>query len=56
MEDAIKSAMAYDTVRETIDLSAPVNAGVVLLSVISRVDLANLDAACSGEECSVRNG
>ena len=56
MEDAIKSGMAYDTVPETIDLSAPVNAGVVLLSVISGVDLANLDAACSGEECSVRNG
>ena len=48
--------MAYDTARETIDLSAPVNAGVVLLAVIPRVDLANLDAACSGEEYSVRNG
>ncbi len=56
MEDAIKSGMAYETVRETIDLSALVNAGVVLLSVIFRVDLAKLDAACSGEECSVRNG
>ena len=48
--------MAYDNARETIDLSAPVNAGVVLLAVISRVDSANLDAACSGEEYSVRNG
>ena len=56
MEDAIKSGMTYDTVRETIDLSAAVNAGVVLRSAISGVDLANLDAACSGEECSVGNG
>ena len=56
MEDAIKSGMSYDTVREIIDLSAAVNTGVVLRTAISGADLANLDAVCSGEECSVRNG
>jgi len=56
MEDAIKSGMSYDTVRETIDLSAAVNAGVVLRTAISGADLAKMDAACSGEECSVGNG
>ena len=40
MEDAIKSGMTYDTVRETIDLSAAVNAGVILRSAISGADLA----------------
>ena len=56
MQEAIKSGMVYDTVPETIDLSASVNTGVVILSVITGVDLENLDEACSGEECSVRNG
>ena len=56
MEDAIKSGISYDTVRETIDLSAAVNAGVVLRTAIFGADLANLDTACCGAECTVGNG
>jgi len=56
MDEAIKSGISYETVKATVDLSAAVNAGVVLRTAISSADQAELDKKCRGDECVVGNG
>jgi len=53
MDEAIKSGISYDTLKATVDLSAAVNAGVVLRTAISSADLAEIDKSCQGDECAV---
>ena len=52
MEEALKSGIPYETVRATIDLSAAVNAGVVLRTAIEGANLENGEA-CKGSECTI---
>ncbi len=56
MEEAAKSGISYDTLRATVDLSAAVNAGVVLRTAISGAGQSELDEACQGDECVVGTG
>lgn len=53
MDEATKSGIPYDTLKATVDLSAAVNAGVVLRTAISSADLAEIDKNCQGDECVV---
>ena len=53
IEDAIKADIPYETVRAAIDLTAAVNAGVVLRTAIEGAERHNIDALCSGAECAV---
>lgn len=53
MDEAIKSGISYGTLKATVDLSAAVNAGVVLRTAISSADLVEIDKRCQGDECAV---
>lgn len=53
MDEALKSGISYDSLRATVDLSAAVNAGVVLRTAISSADKAGIDESCKGDECVV---
>ena len=53
IEDAIKADIPYETVRAAIDLTAAVNAGVVLRTAIEGANRHNIDELCSGAECTV---
>ena len=53
MDEAIKSGISYDTLKATADLSAAVNAGVVLRTAISSANSAELEKDCQGDECVV---
>lgn len=53
MDEAIKSGISYDSLKATVDLSAAVNAGVVLRTAISSADQAEIDKSCEGDECVV---
>lgn len=53
MEEALKSGIPYASVQATIDLTAAVNAGVVLRTAIEGAARHAIDEACSGPECAV---
>ena len=53
IEDALKADISYETVRAAIDLTAAVNAGVVLRTAIEGATRNNIDELCSGAECAV---
>ena len=53
IEKALESGIDYETVRAAIDLAAAVNAGVTLRTAIEGAAKHNVDAACSGVECSI---
>ena len=53
MDEAQKSGIPYDTLKATVDLSAAVNAGVVLRTAISSANSAELEKDCQGDECVV---
>ena len=53
MDEAIKSGITYDTLKATADLSAAVNAGVVLRTAISSANSAELEKDCQGDKCVV---
>ena len=53
MNEAQKSGIPYDTLKATVDLSAAVNAGVVLRTAISSANSAELEKDCQGDECVV---
>ncbi len=55
IEDALKSGIPYETVQATIDLSAAVNAGVVLRTAISGANGVDLDAACKDGACTIES-
>ena len=52
MDEALKSGISYDTLKATVDLSAAVNAGVVLRTAISSTELAEIEKSCQGDECA----
>ncbi len=53
MEKAITAGISYETLKATVDLSAAVNAGVVLRTAIQGADKNQIDEKCEGDECSV---
>jgi alkylhydroperoxidase/carboxymuconolactone decarboxylase family protein YurZ len=53
IEKALESNIDYETVRAAIDLAAAVNAGVTLRTAIEGAERHNVQASCSGPECSV---
>jgi alkylhydroperoxidase/carboxymuconolactone decarboxylase family protein YurZ len=53
IEKALESGIDYETVRASIDLAAAVNAGVTLRTALEGADRHNIQANCSGAECSV---
>ncbi|MEM7143485.1 MAG: carboxymuconolactone decarboxylase family protein [Verrucomicrobiota bacterium] len=53
MEKAIAAGIGYDTLRATVDLSAAVNAGVVLRTAIQGAEKNQIDEKCEGTECAV---
>lgn len=53
IEKALESNVDYETVRAAIDLAAAVNAGVTLRTAIEGAERHNVQANCSGSECSV---
>ena len=53
IEKALEAGIDYETVRAAIDLAAAVNAGVTLRTAIEGAAKHNVDAACSGVECSI---
>ena len=53
MEDALQAGISYETIRATVDLSAAVNAGVVLRTAIQGAEINDIDAICQGDECKV---
>ena len=53
IEKALESNIDYETVRAAIDLAAAVNAGVTLRTAIEGAERNQIDASCTGEECSV---
>ena len=56
IEKALEAGIDYETVRSAIDLAAAVNAGVTLRTAIEGAAKHNVDAACSGTECSIGTG
>jgi alkylhydroperoxidase/carboxymuconolactone decarboxylase family protein YurZ len=53
MEKAIESGIPYDAIQATVDLTAAVNAGVVLRTAIQGAAMNSIDEKCEGAECSV---
>lgn len=53
MEKALKAGIAYEAIQATIDLTAAVNAGVVLRTAIQGADMNKIDEVCDGPECGV---
>jgi alkylhydroperoxidase/carboxymuconolactone decarboxylase family protein YurZ len=53
MEKALTDGISYHTLKATVDLSAAVNAGVVLRTAIQGADKNKIDEKCEGAECSV---
>ena len=53
MEKAVTAGISYETLKATVDLSAAVNAGVVLRTAIQGADNNQIDEKCEGDECSV---
>ena len=53
MEKALQAGIPYDTVQATADLTAAVNAGVVVRTAIQGADMNKIDEICDGPECSV---
>lgn len=53
MEKAITAGISYETLKATVDLSAAVNAGVVLRTAIQGAENNKIDEKCEGAECSV---
>ena len=53
MEKAFADGISYQTLKATVDLSAAVNAGVVLRTAIQGADKNKIDEKCEGAECSV---
>ena len=53
IDKALEAGIDYETVRAAIDLAAAVNAGVTLRTAIEGAAKHNIDAACSGVECSI---
>ena len=53
MEKALTDGISYQTLKATVDLSAAVNAGVVLRTAIQGADKNKIDEKCEGTECSV---
>jgi len=53
MEKAGQSGIPYEAIQATVDLSAAVNAGVVLRTAIQGADMNKIDETCEGEECAV---
>lgn len=56
IEKALETGIEYETVRAAIDLAAAVNAGVTLRTAIEGAAKHNIDAACTGTECSIGTG
>lgn len=53
INDALEAGIDYATVRATIDLTAAVNAGVVLRTAIEGAARENIQSPkCDGDECS----
>lgn len=53
MSDALEAGIAYETVRATIDLTAAVNAGVVLRTAIEGAARDGVQSpVCDGDECA----
>ena len=53
MEKALESGIPYETLRATVDLSAAVNAGVVLRTAIQGAAMNKIAEQCEGPECTV---
>lgn len=53
IEKALEAGIDYETVRAALDLAAAVNAGVTMRTAIEGAARNNIDAQCSGDECSV---
>lgn len=53
MEKALQSGIPYETLRATVDLTAAVNAGVVLRTAIQGAEMNKIDDGCGGSECAV---
>jgi len=53
MGKALEAGIPYETIRATVDLSAAVNAGVVLRTAIQGADMNKIDEICNGPECAV---
>ena len=52
MEDALQAGIPYATLQALVDLTAEVNAGVVMRTAIEGASRNNIAEACSGSECS----
>ena len=53
MEDALKAGIPYRTIRAAVDLSAAVNAGVVLRTAIEGAAKNGVDEVCRDDACAV---
>ncbi len=53
MEKAITADISYETLKATIDLSAAVNAGVVLRTAIQGAGKNKIDEKCESDACAV---
>jgi alkylhydroperoxidase/carboxymuconolactone decarboxylase family protein YurZ len=53
MEKALESGIPYEAIQATVDLTAAVNAGVVLRTAIQGADINKIDEVCDGPECSI---
>ena len=53
IEKALTDGISYETLKATVDLSAAVNAGVVLRTAIQGANKNKIDEKCGGAECSV---
>ena len=53
MEKAQAAGISYETLKATVDLSAAVNAGVVLRTAIQGAEKNQINETCEGDECSV---
>ncbi|MBH54163.1 MAG: hypothetical protein CMI18_07435 [Opitutaceae bacterium] len=53
MENALQSGIPYETIQATVDLSAAVNAGVVLRTAIQGAEMNKINEICKGEDCAV---
>lgn len=53
MEEALKAGIPYETIRATVDLSAAVNAGVVLRTAIEGAAKNRVEEICQDDACAV---
>ncbi|MFZ5833339.1 MAG: carboxymuconolactone decarboxylase family protein [Planctomycetota bacterium] len=56
IEQAMAAGIEYETIRDAIDLTAAVNAGVTLRTAIEGVRQNGLEGVCQGAECRAVGG